>query len=223
MKRAALFLVALAALALPACGAEVAPMPDAGTAGTGGACETGTKFCGVCVPEDADHGCSAASCEPCYFAMGTAACSADGACAVAACNAGWSQCPGDIGCMTHTDADAANCGACGNVCSFPHASTECFGGECWMGACEAGWGSCYDDPPTNGCETHTDSDPKNCGACGNVCDAGNTCKSGACTPCAGCIAADGTCTSGIDDLLCGSGGVACKNCGPAMCYAGKCG
>lgn len=53
----------------------------------------------------------------CSVANGTAACE-DGACAVAECDFGFSDCDADLanGCETETETDAASCGACGRAC-----------------------------------------------------------------------------------------------------------
>ena len=47
--------------------------------------------------------------------------------------------------------DPYNCGACGAVCSFAHASPLCAGGACSRGVCAAGWYD-LDGDPGNGCE-----------------------------------------------------------------------
>jgi hypothetical protein len=103
--------------------------------------------------------------------------------------------------------DPNNCGACGNVCggSTPNCSQgACVGGcqgycpERWCGgdgcggacACPSGTycesdGWCYDNcsPGLTWCDSSCvdlSSDPYNCGACGNVCEPGFVCSSGAC-------------------------------------------
>ncbi|HVY47307.1 MAG TPA: hypothetical protein VHB21_15570, partial [Minicystis sp.] len=48
--------------------------------------------------------------------------------------------------------------------------------------CPAGTDAC-DSDPTNGCETHIDNDPKNCGACGHACNPAHataSCTNGHC-------------------------------------------
>jgi len=45
--------------------------------------------------------------------------------------------------------------------------------------CDAGWLDC-ESGASDGCETHGDIDPANCGDCGNPCDPGETCSGGAC-------------------------------------------
>jgi len=75
----------------------------------------------------------------------------------------------------------ADCGACGSQCPLmPRAASECVYGKC-VTMCLTGWGDC-DGNAANACETNLASDPKNCGACGNVCDgiAGQACVDGQC-------------------------------------------
>lgn len=79
--------------------------------------------------------------------------------------------------------DPENCGACYNSCSTPgllNASGTCQFGKCVL-TCQAGWADCNGDRRDE-CETNTAADPKNCGACGNVCDgiAGQACVDGQC-------------------------------------------
>jgi hypothetical protein len=120
----------------------------------------------------------------CSIANGTAACVA-GVCAVATCNAGWSDCDNNPanGCEAHTGADVNNCGTCGHVCSVANGTPACTGGTCAVGACNSGYANC-DNNPANGCEVNTQTDPNNCGACSHLCSVANGtpgCSSGLCT------------------------------------------
>jgi hypothetical protein len=91
--------------------------------------------------------------------------------------------------------DPLHCGGCGRVCEGPNATYGCRVGECVIDACTPGYVD-YNGDPVDGCETdciitaggqelcdgadndcdgNTDedfgleSDPQNCGACGNIC------------------------------------------------------
>ncbi|MFO0650589.1 MAG: LamG-like jellyroll fold domain-containing protein [Polyangiales bacterium] len=109
-------------------------------------------------------------------------------------------------------------------------------GECRMGCTPAGGCS-----PTQACCggtcTDTQSDPRNCGSCGNVCSAVNGvagCRAGVCVvdrctaPFANC---DGLATNGCEvdttsnDAHCGACGMACTggSGGAGRCTAGVCG
>ncbi|AKU94814.1 hypothetical protein AKJ09_01478 [Labilithrix luteola] len=84
--------------------------------------------------------------------------------------------------------DLTNCGACGIACST--SNDEASFAVCAYGSCErhciAGTADCNGNL-SDSCETNTDSDPRNCGACGHVCDAiaGQACVNGRCVvePC----------------------------------------
>ena len=86
--------------------------------------------------------------------------------------------------------DPDHCGACDVACPksgwWVHATPSCEFGACKM-TCMSGWGDCNGNAADE-CETHTDSDPNNCGSCGAVCDAvaGQACVQGRCVvePCA---------------------------------------
>jgi len=80
-------------------------------------------------------------------------------------------------------ADSQNCGACGSTCAGlkgPNATGVCSHGSCTV-ACNEGWGNCNGDSK-DGCESNLQSDPRNCGTCGNSCDlaAGQPCVAGRC-------------------------------------------
>jgi len=90
--------------------------------------------------------------------------------------------------------DQKHCGACENNCKLPQ---DLFGDDeansvpvCRYGACAVnckdGFGDCNGDPK-DGCEVNLMSDQRNCGACGNACDAlaGQPCIGGQCAvrPC----------------------------------------
>ncbi len=99
------------------------------------------------------------------------------------CAVGFSNCngnPGD-GCETPTGANNLNCGACGNVCStgVGTVANSCGGGQC-VPICSPGFLNCNGNG-ADGCETSINANPNHCGACGNVCAAGQSCVAGACT------------------------------------------
>ncbi|AKU95641.1 hypothetical protein AKJ09_02305 [Labilithrix luteola] len=78
--------------------------------------------------------------------------------------------------------DSENCGGCGSMCRFdiPNANEACVYGKCER-SCKLGWSDCNGNRD-DGCETNIFADPKNCGACGKVCDgiAGQACVDGEC-------------------------------------------
>ena len=119
----------------------------------------------------------------CAVAHGTPGCGAR-TCNVAACDAGFADCNGVYkdGCETDTNGNAANCGRCGNACSVIHAQARCSGGNCAIDTCLYPWDDCNKDV-SDGCETNTNIDMKNCGACGQACNLANAsaeCKQGFC-------------------------------------------
>ncbi len=84
--------------------------------------------------------------------------------------------------------DPENCGSCGNTCHITSQLQSV--GICNFGTCNrkcvTGRADCNGNPADD-CETDTNSDPRNCGGCGIVCDAiaGQACVRGRCTvePC----------------------------------------
>lgn len=105
----------------------------------------------------------------CSLPNAVAACAA-GQCAVGSCLLGFRDCDGQAanGCEANLATDAFNCQTCGHACSFPNAAGVCSNGFCGLGACNPGFANCDADAAT-GCESPVAGDPRNCGACGNVC------------------------------------------------------
>jgi RHS repeat-associated protein len=153
-----------------------------------------------------------------------------------ACAPGYGDCDGDDhnGCETDLTSNAADCGACGNVCSLPNATSDCVAGACMVATCNAGWGDC-DGDPTNGCETDLEHTLADCGSCGNACAAvangtpacvGGSCAVGACN--AGFADCDHDPANGCEaDLAsvasCGACGRACVTAnGTPACVGGAC-
>jgi alpha-tubulin suppressor-like RCC1 family protein len=75
--------------------------------------------------------------------------------------------PIDAPCEEDIQNDEANCGGCGDVCTFAHAAAgECTGGTC-ENACDEEWGDC-DENDLSGCETALTS-KRHCTGCGLTC------------------------------------------------------
>ena len=132
---------------------------------------------GIDTDTDLAHcgGCGMACAPPHAFAMCTG-----GVCGIDGCDVGWHDVDGDpaTGCeyrclVSETDDslcdlrdndcdgsidedvdfdnDMINCGSCGRICSFAHASASCMMGACVIGSCDAGYYD-IDGAMTNGCE-----------------------------------------------------------------------
>jgi hypothetical protein len=105
--------------------------------------------------------------------------------------------------------DNRHCGACDNACP---GGLPCVSGMCTD--CAAGTTEC-----TPGQCSNLQTDPLNCGSCGNNCN-GAQCLGGVCQCPGGGIVCGGTCVSRDDPLNCGSCGNQC----PALtqCMGGNC-
>jgi hypothetical protein len=120
--------------------------------------------------------------------------------------------------------DVNNCGACGNVCpeAQPGFDVGCAGGNCFFmrePACAEGLSSC------NGVCVNRQTDPANCGLCGNVCAAGEICFGGLCAREHRCDTGLTNCNDVCVDLLidpanCGICGHVCA--AGEICFGGLC-
>lgn len=181
----ALFALALTGFGIASCTQDFnqfEPDPNSNPSG----CEAGQKSCnnGCVDVSDPLFGCGA-GCEPCAITNATATCGG-GSCVIDACASGFDDCDGKSanGCEVSTSADVANCGACDTLCSAPNAMGQCQAGQCSVGQCNGGFANC-DGQAGNGCEAILQTDPNNCGMCGNQCNAFQTCSNGTCknNPC----------------------------------------
>ncbi|MFO0606795.1 MAG: hypothetical protein U0324_26725 [Polyangiales bacterium] len=165
----------------------------------------------------------------CSFPNATAECRT-GTCALAACTPGFGDCNASAGCETNLNTDVNNCGGCGVACGRTNGTPTCAAGVCGV-TCNPGFSNC-DGDPTDGCETATGTDVRNCGTCGRTCSLPNasaTCAAGNC--------AVGTCTRGYancdmnaatgcevslldDESNCGACGSACLR--GNFCVNGAC-
>jgi hypothetical protein len=176
--------------------------------GDGAVCSAGVCFHDACcAPEPAETTCAGGVCGVLTNNCGQAVqclrlagegCEQDGDCCSNVCVdsicqpgpvATGGDCDGNSDCASGTccsgvcrdlTADPDNCGGCGQVCSGSNVPEPTCGGGVCDGACAPGYDDCDRDKLTNGCETHTASDPDNCGACGHGCPMGGFCQSGEC-------------------------------------------
>ena len=104
----------------------------------------------------------------CVVANGTPQCGATG-CEVASCTAPFQDCNLKYkdGCESNLTTDATNCGKCGTVCAFAHATPKCEGSLCKVSQCTLPFADCNADGTS--CEVDTSTSASNCGGCGIQC------------------------------------------------------
>jgi hypothetical protein len=197
-------------------------------------CATGcTPFIDTDCRKTKGEPCAQASdCKPSLFC-------AQGYCCDKPCTGACEQCngPDNLGTCSPIDFqkrdDAANCRACGRVCSGTHVEPMCNAGEC-VGACEPSFSDCNNNKQADGCETDLRT-VDNCGTCGRACSRANAsttaCTDNKCAPicldgfsdCNANSAANDGCEQNIQDdpAHCGGCGDAYR-CAYPFCHAKKC-
>lgn len=196
MRRLVTLVLGLALPLFGACGLEQEGLldPDGGLGGaTGsggskpgvGTCFPGAKVCPdgsgdvICVEANTpDKGCQKdPACSPCITPHATAKCSADGACEIDTCDAGYQDCNNSAadGCEINTSGDANHCGNCTTDCFAAPGGWICTNGTCEINqCCPGGEPACSTKRDCDGdkttCEVDIASDPNHCGACGNACN-----------------------------------------------------
>ena len=108
------------------------------------------------------------------------------------CKSGTAYCNGSC---QNIVSDSSNCGGCGVVCPSQNGSASCTGAQCVL-ECSEGFGNC-NNIPADGCEKSVWADPENCGSCGNLCTADESCRNGECQ--ATCLCGNHVCD--VDTVL----------------------
>jgi hypothetical protein len=136
------------------------------------------------------------------------------------CPAGETECSGIC---VDLQTDVNNCGTCGTICpeGQPGFVRGCAAGNCFFmreRACAEGLSSC------NGVCVDRQTDPANCGLCGNACGAGEICFGGQCARehrCGALTNCNDVCVDLlIDPANCGACGHVCA--AGEICFGGQC-
>jgi hypothetical protein len=116
----------------------------------------------------------------CVAPNGSAGCQ-NGACTVAICNPGFGDCNASAidGCETNLNVNPNSCGMCGHACVVQNGTAGCLNSACTVASCNNGFGDC-NASAADGCETNIQTSTTNCGGCGHVCTAMQTCTNGVC-------------------------------------------
>lgn len=185
------YILALALLALAACGSADPPAADtdAGVATDTGPADTGPADAGIDVPaplciEGTVRACACPAgrkgrerCEGATVGYGACDCGTPDA-GPAEMDAGAADVPRmvDVPDGSYFRGDVGACVRCG----VPNAECECVGGGL-VYTCRAEYAEC-DGLSANGCEVHLPSNNAHCGACGDACTSGLRCVDGMCRP-----------------------------------------
>jgi hypothetical protein len=152
------------------------------------------------------------------------------------CDPGFLDCDKDPtnGCEVNGNSDLGNCGTCGDACITPNATPSCTSGQCAIAVCNTGYADCDTKVP-DGCEVNIQSDPNNCGTCGDICSTphatpactNQVCSIGACAPgyldCDGKVSDGCEINGGADVTNCGTCGNVCAVAnGSPTCTGGAC-
>lgn len=160
-----------------------APLPDDAPLDAGCTFVSPTETCDT-VDQDCDGRIDegACTCVPeCMLDHAVAICTAARTCAIASCETGFASCDmqDTTGCERSVRT-ATDCGGCDRPCASAEGTTSCADGTCRITRCtNARRGDC-DGEVATGCEANIDNDERHCGACGEPCDAGETCRTGIC-------------------------------------------
>ena len=206
--------------------------------GCGMACNKSGCYGGKCLDLQGDTGNCGGCGKVCPVKNNLPVCM-NGTCGTAGCAMGFGDCDNNPmnGCETSLASDKNNCGACGKLCSPQNAGGICLNSKCAILMCNPGFRDC-NGSVSDGCEVNIQSDPLNCGTCGQNCGAlphatagcmNAGCVIGACDPGFGnCNKNDGDgCEAPLssDPVNCGTCGKVC----PAppnvitTCAMGACG
>jgi hypothetical protein len=183
----------------------------------------------------------------CPFLPGEEPFCLDGVCGSTPCPDGFGNCDGKgETCEKDLTSDVMNCGVCRHLCSVNNGTPKCEAKECGVQSCDEPFANCNTTDPgggyMDGCETNTDTDVNNCGACGRACSVSHgtaACVAGQCRVmmcdagyenCDRTSADQGYSTgceknTNTDKANCGACGISCDSQFPnatGVCTAGRC-